>query len=494
MSILASGYRLQAPGLVEKHRPLSRRWPRTVLACLVPARLAWFSPLPPNRSGIAAYSAEILGALSRRHRIHAYVETLADSAQPAQTAAAETRTPGLAVLDAHEFIWRHALEPYDLIVYQVGNDLSHDYLWPYMVRHPGLVVLHDGQLHQARAKALTWKRKRAEDYRAEFRYSHPDAPPGVADLVVAGLGGPILHQWPMLRVPIESARLVAVHNAWLAERLGNEFPDTPVRHIRMGVADPQPAARAEPSEVRERHGIPAGALVFAAFGRVTPEKRLSAFVEALSGLAGDHPEIRLMIVGESVGYYDLLAEARSLGVADAISVCGYVPDERLPEYLAAADIGVCLRWPTSRETSASWLRLVAAGKPTLVHDLAHMADVPWLDPRTMERLSVPGVTTTGVEPLGMAIDLRDEAGSIAAAIRSLAADSRLRRGLGEAARDYWLRHATLEHCEGDYEAAIEQAIATRFVPRPDWPGHLREDGSERASATARELGVTIDWR
>ena len=44
--------------------------------------------------------------------------------------------------------------PYDLIVYQLGNDSCHDYMWPYLVRHPGLVVLHDGQTHQARARTL----------------------------------------------------------------------------------------------------------------------------------------------------------------------------------------------------------------------------------------------------------------------------------------------------------------------------------------------------
>ena len=40
---------------------------------------------------------------------------------------------------------------------------------------------------------------------------------------------------------------------------------------------------------------------------------------------------------------------------------------------AAADICACLRWPTNRETSASWLRCLAAGRPTIVTDLAHLA-------------------------------------------------------------------------------------------------------------------------
>ena len=56
-------------------------------------------------------------------------------------------------------------------------------MWPYLVRYPGLVVLHDAQLHQARAQALI-RQHREDDYRAEFAYCHPEASPGMADLVV----------------------------------------------------------------------------------------------------------------------------------------------------------------------------------------------------------------------------------------------------------------------------------------------------------------------
>ena len=36
-------------------------------------RIAWFSPLPPHRSGIAAYSSEILACLTS-HDIEAFVD------------------------------------------------------------------------------------------------------------------------------------------------------------------------------------------------------------------------------------------------------------------------------------------------------------------------------------------------------------------------------------------------------------------------------------
>ena len=49
-------------------------------------------------------------------------------------------------------------------------------MWAYLTRYPGLVVLHDAQLHQSRAHALI-ARGRADDLRAELRFGHPDTPP-----------------------------------------------------------------------------------------------------------------------------------------------------------------------------------------------------------------------------------------------------------------------------------------------------------------------------
>jgi hypothetical protein len=126
-------------------------------------RVAWFSPMPPVRSGIAACSADLVTALDD-HQIDVYVDQpIAGSTAPAGPSRCRS---------AHEFVWRHASEPYDLTVYQIGNSSHHDYIWPYLFRYPGLTVLHDGRLHHARAAALL-RQGRADHYRCEFEASVP---------------------------------------------------------------------------------------------------------------------------------------------------------------------------------------------------------------------------------------------------------------------------------------------------------------------------------
>src|SRR5258708_8338370 len=139
-------------------------------------RLAWFSPFPPVRTGIAACSAELAQALAARgHEVDRYPEAA-----------------------AHGFVWRRRLAPYDLVVYQFGHSSHHDYELAYALNHPGLVVLHDTHLHHARA-AFLLREKRTADYRAELRWNHPDVSPDAAALAEAGLISRLYYAWTMLR-------------------------------------------------------------------------------------------------------------------------------------------------------------------------------------------------------------------------------------------------------------------------------------------------------
>ena len=446
-----------------------------------PMRIAWFSPLPPHRSGIAAYSSEILACLTS-HDIEAFV----DDGSGREVVAGTRPISGVAVRGAHDFVWRHARQPYDVIVYQLGNDLCHDYMWPYLVRYPGLVVLHDAQLHQARARGLI-RQHREDDYRAELACCHPEARREIADLIVAGLGGTLYYLWPMVRIPVEAARVVAVHNAYLARELAGEFPGRMIRHVHLGVPESLPSTAGATAEVRRRHGIPDDAVVFGSFGRVTPEKGLTHVLMALAQVAPSVPNVRLLVVGEAPPYYDLMAQARELGVADLVVTTGYVDEAALPECLAAVDVCLNLRWPTGRETSAAWIRCLAAGKPTVITDLVHLTDVPSLDLRSM----TVSCTEAGVtDPVCVHVELIDELHMLRLALRRLTEDSGLRASLGAAARRYWAEHATMTVMARDYEAALASAATAPNPATPaNWPAHLTADGTATARSLSAGFGI-----
>ena len=410
-----------------------------------PMRIAWFSPLPPTRSGISAYSAELLPHLERRYVVDAFDERA-----------------------AYDFAWTHRRTPYDLVVYHLGNARCHDYIWAYLAAYPGLVVLHDARLHHARASLLL-QSKREGDYRREFWYDHPDARKNVVEYAVAGLAGPIYYFWPMTRVVVETARLVAVHNESVARELRETYPNREVETIRMGVPEPRVDMTAA-AAVRARFGIADKAIVFAAFGKATAEKRIGAIERAIGALAAIGYDVHLLIVGERDASLMLLSELGAPRLANRVHVTGYVADEDVATYLAASDVCLCLRWPTALETSASWLRCIAAARATIVSDLAHTADVP--------------------ASVARRVDLIAEDESLLNAMRELAADKAARDAVARAGHEWWKAHHTMDAMAEDYHRILDRAVTCPAPKVSDLPAHFVDDYSDAARAIAIQYGIS----
>jgi glycosyltransferase involved in cell wall biosynthesis len=258
----------------------------------------------------------------------------------------------------------------------------------------------------------------------------------------------------------------------------------------MGVPEPPVAVKAG-SRLRASLGIAPDVVLFAAFGKVTPEKRVAQTLRALATLGSETPW-HLILCGEEVDHYDPLSDARSFGVSDQVTVTGYLDEDELPAYIEAADVCVCMRWPSSRETSASWLRCLAAGKPTIVTDLVHLTDVRSLDPRDWNVAGCPArpdAVGPVVRATCISIDIVDEDHSLGLALRRLSADRDLRETLGRAARQLWTDRFTLDRMASGYERVMEQVSGTQTDPRlAELPPHLRGDGTELASAILSDFG------
>jgi len=185
--------------------------------------------------------------------------------------------------------------------------------------------------------------------------------------------------------------------------------------------------------------------------------------------------------------------------------------------IAACDVSLNLRWPTAREVSGPWLRALAAGRPTITIDLAHMVDVTALDPRTwkMNHAAIRDSQfatredrvrdaaadadhpnreprTANREPVTVAVDILDEDHSLRLAMRRLATDPELRASLGQAGRRYWEREHSLPRMVEDYERVIAEA-ATTPAPRVRLPAHLVNDGDRLLNDTLAQFSLGSVW-
>lgn len=433
-------------------------------------RIAWFSPFPPVRTGIADCSAELVPALRRRgHDIDPY---------PAAS--------------AHDFPWIHRQRPYDLIVYQFGNSSHHDYEWAYALRYPGLVVLHDGCLHHARA-AFLLRERRADDYRAEFAWSHPHVSRDAAELAVAGLDSRLFYEWPLVRGLVEASRMAAAHGPAVGPALPASRALVPIRLGHGEFVAPERRRDAR-SRIRARYAIAEDAVVFGLFGGLTPEKRIPQVLGAMRALARHAPSARLLLAGPAAAHFDGSSAIDAHGLRDRVILAGYLADGELTDHLAACDVSLNLRWPTAREISGVWLRALAAGVPTIITDLAHLSGVPSLDPRTWQprlpalRSAVPALDSP--PPAAIAIDILDEDHSLRLAMRRLALDAELRARLGRDGQAWWQREHSLDAMVADYERIIREAAA-QPDPQVHLPPHMRDEGGRALNSLLAPFGPGV---
>jgi glycosyltransferase involved in cell wall biosynthesis len=429
-------------------------------------KLDYVSPLPPVRSGIADYSLDLLPHLASLADVR--LIRLPEQPVDAEIArrwplapAAETGAGGR------------------LPLYQMGNNRYHAPVLDLARRLPGVLTLHDVVLHHLLLD-LTLGRNEPEafwDYKARLARDHG----WIGDAAALAKRWNAWGDAPVFALPAHRSLLrrqrgVLVHSPWAAAFLAEEEVGVPVRAVPMGVPLPPAADEAAGRELRRRFGLPADRPVIGSFGFQTPIKRTLSAVRALAapGLEAVH----LLIVGEAAPVMDLVGEARRAGVADRVHVTGFVPFADFEAAIAAVDLCLNLRYPTAGETSASLLRVLAAGRPAIVSDFAQFADLP---PEIALRV-----------PLG-----EEEPAALAALLRELlAAPDRLRQ-MGRAARE----HVRLRHDPAHAAAAVIAACRdfAELAPPGDDPGGFPEVPAPSSLAWGRlpgELavdGADLPW-
>jgi len=404
-----------------------------------PVRIALFSPLPPAATGIADYSRLLTAAL----RPHCPVEAYAGDETQCGAVAECRPWPDFAPSgDGGNQV---------IPVYQMGNSSYHDFLYPLIALYPGVLVLHDLVLHHSRLahylgtpEVAEYRRdmgdvaKRARalarlaDYQAEVEATYPGRGKTVAEIALRMGGGRLLYEFPLHESLVRRSLMTLVHSPAARDEVRERCPGAVVRAIRMGIETPLPVA---PEEARGRLGLAPG-LILASFGLITPEKRIDTALGCLRRLVDQGIDARYLLVGSPVPHYDARQQAQSLGVASRVEVVGRVSDEDFWLYACAADLCLNLRYPSAGETSATLLRLLAAGKPVLVTDQKQQLDLP---ESVVARVSLAG------EAEGLYCDVMD-----------LVRQPDCRRRLSERAREFARAEHSAEAMAEDYLRCLEE--------------------------------------
>ena len=305
-------------------------------------KVAYFSPLPPDTSGIADYSALLLPALER----------LVD---------VEVVRPGRT----------RPVGGVDVSLYHIGNNPdAHGWIVDALRRQPGVVVLHDWVIHHLVA-GLTIGRKDGHAYLAamEREAGVPGRLLGYG--VLEGRVPPLWEvrpeEFPLAGEVLDRSTGLIVHSHYVEERARDFGYDGPLWRIPHPA---WPAPSVEPAAVE-------GAPLIGCFGHINESKRIPQLLRAFAELRRTHPGARLLLVGSEAPGFDLAGRLERTGLdSEGVIREPYVEEQRLWSLMAACDACVLLRAPTMGETSGSAIRTLSLGKPVVVSDVGWFAELP----------------------------------------------------------------------------------------------------------------------
>lgn len=422
-----------------------------------------WTPLPPERSGIADYSFELLETMA------GIADVAAVGRYPAE---AQSPVPLLGPDDVED-----SADAVD--IYQMGNNTEfHEWIYHRALAVPGLVVLHDPSLldfslsYHGGIESTTFK--------DELAYAHGPIWGDPADPALV-LGWPAVdvdgvkhldrQTMSLERRIVSASRGVLVHDPFRARHLRERYPEVPV--FTVSSAAPVIDDDHKRPAVRAKLGWSGDDVVFGIFGGFTAIKRIRVAVLAFAQVRRRWPQAKLLIVGharEKDIEADVHRAIAELGVGDAVRIIPSPEIDEFQDLIVATDALIGLRWPTAGETSAVMMRSYGLGRLFITSDLPQH--------RHYDREFCRLVPT----------DPRREAVELVAHLERIVSWPEEAREAGRKAREWVRQHASWPVVAAAYRDAAEAVrgpLPPPVKPSRDRPG-INMFGDVRAAGVSAE--------
>lgn len=327
-------------------------------------KVAWLSPLPPQRSGIANYSYWLIRALKNHFDIDLYYET------PEAPAAALKNEFNVYPLS----VFAERYQNYDEVIYHLGNHTGfHREIYRLAWNFPGTVVLHDYNLAAFMHDAF-YRQNDEQLYQQALLEGYGDQ--GREELQTLAEGRvPDPAKFPMSHAVVGRSRKVIVHHRWVKKQFGDNNKHIEViPHFAKLNHQPTPE---EIESFRKRFLIKNNHFVVSCLGFVNSNKLPKLQIDVVKRLIDDGYPVQMIFAGEpSPEVKSLEMEIRSGQHSENIIFTGYQNEVDYFSAIFASDVIINLRNPSMGEASGTLMHALAAARPTIISDVNQYREFP----------------------------------------------------------------------------------------------------------------------
>lgn len=323
-------------------------------------KLAYFSPLPPQKSGISEYSKELLPYLSEYYDITLIVEQK-ECENLYKDIKFEIQSPNW---------YKENKNIFDRVLFHFGNSTLHLYMMEAIKEKNAVVVLHDFFLSGVYAheelnsnKNNFWSNElyNSHGYKAlQKRFSEQT-------------DENTLLEFPCNFDILKNAIGVIVHSSY-SKKLFEDFYEKSNRQIWTHI----PLLREEVSKnieiFKQKDDF-----IISSFGFLDNSKQNHILLEAfISSKLSKIKECKLIFVGESSNpqyLKELKVKIKKHSLEDRVTITGWTDNQTFSNYLATTNIAVQLRTKSRGETSAAVLDCMNYAIPTIVNANGSFAEL-----------------------------------------------------------------------------------------------------------------------
>ena len=325
-------------------------------------RLAYVSPLPPQKSGVAEYSAALLPHLAVHFDIDLFTE-------PSLNVSRIPLRKKFAIYPWTALPARR--DKYDAVLYQMGNSELHIGMLDLLQQVPGVVVTHDF-FYSNLPFVQEAKYGRQGTFYKEMDYCHGLR--GVTDYLKGGVHA-ARWEWPLNWRVLKYAQELIFPSKYQSELMqrfyahGWKPKPTIIKHPREA---PRVMSSSQKRGLRKKLHVPSDAFLYCSFGFLAPTKLNIPMIRAFSQVVSTEKDSAILVfVGELDRESDygkeLIRLLEELQLEKNVRITGYVSREDYKKYLSCANAAIQLRTDSRGETSGALLDCLAYGLPTIIN-------------------------------------------------------------------------------------------------------------------------------